>query len=219
MLNNALNDPDIRALLEQRGYTTEKFNEGLAKVQNTQAKQVAKDVARGNQLAATDAFKAASAAARRVYTDFRETAQAHFGSEAQNREAWQKLGLGGTVPLDTEKFIGAAYTTFDSVLAEAISVLARRIHEQRRTADLDRLVARMLADYPMDDILWVLPDVPTFYSDVVELVRFSGGELNFNDALFALSCRYREIPFIASFDGDFDQLAWLRRLAQPEDLS
>jgi predicted nucleic acid-binding protein len=113
----------------------------------------------------------------------------------------------------------ADVAVFDCVLAEAISVLARRIHEQRRTAELDHLVARMLADYPMDDILWVLPDVPALYGNIVEMVRFSGGELNFNDALVALSCRYREIPFIASFDRDFDQLAWLRRVAQPDDLN
>ena len=55
---------------------------------------------------------------------------------------------------------GADVAVFDCVLSEAISTLARRIHEQRRTADLDRLVSRILIDYPMDDILWVLPDVP-----------------------------------------------------------
>jgi len=36
--------------------------------------------------------------------------------------------------------------------------------------------------------------------------------------LIALSCRYREIPLLASFDRDFDQLAWLQRIAQPNDL-
>ena len=68
------------------------------------------------------------------------------------------------------------------------------------------------------DVLWILPDVPALYDDVVELVRSSKGELNFHDALIALSCRSREIPFIASFDGDFDNVAWLQRLAEPDDL-
>lgn len=80
-------------------------------------------------------------------------------------------------------------------------------------------MARILADYPTDDILWVLPDVPVLYGGIIELVRSSTGELNFNDALIALSCRHREIPFIASFDRDFDQLAWLKRVAQPDDLN
>lgn len=108
---------------------------------------------------------------------------------------------------------------FDCVLAEAISTMARRIHEQRRTADLDQLIDRILADDLREDVLWILPDVPALYDDVVELVRSSKGELNFNDALIALSCRSRDIPFIASFDGDFDNVAWLQRLAEPDDLS
>ena len=114
---------------------------------------------------------------------------------------------------------GADVAVFDCVLAEAISTMARRIHEQRRTADLDRLVTRILTDYPTEDILWVLPDVPVLYIEIVELVRSSHGELNFNDALIALSCHHRGIPLIASFDRDFDQLSWLRRVAQPDDLS
>ncbi len=44
------------------------------------------------------------------------------------------------------------------------------------------------------------------------------GALNFNDALIALACRERGIPSIASFDADFDQVPWLRRLARPEDV-
>ncbi len=113
----------------------------------------------------------------------------------------------------------ADVAVFDCVLAEAISAMARRIHEKRRTADLDQLVVRILTDYPADDILWVLPDVPVLYGEIVELVRSSRGELNFNDALIALSCRHRSIPFIASFDRDFDNVAWLRRLAQPDALN
>jgi predicted nucleic acid-binding protein len=44
------------------------------------------------------------------------------------------------------------------------------------------------------------------------------GNLNFNDALIALSCHHRDIPFIASFDRDFDNVPWLQRIAKPEDL-
>lgn len=112
----------------------------------------------------------------------------------------------------------ADVAVFDCVLAEAISTMARRIHEQRRVADLDHLLNRILADYLPEDILWVLPDAPALYSDIVELVRSSDGELNFNDALIALSCQHRGIPFIASFDQDCDNVAWLQRLAKPDDL-
>lgn len=50
---------------------------------------------------------------------------------------------------------------FDCVLAEAISTMARRIHEQRRTANLDQLITRITTDDLRQDILWILPDVPT----------------------------------------------------------
>lgn len=112
----------------------------------------------------------------------------------------------------------ADVAVFDCVLAEAISTMARRIHEQQRVADLDRLLARILTDYPVDDVLWVLPDAPVLYTEIIELVRSSRGELNFNDALIALSCRHRGISFIASFDRDFDNIAWLQRVAEPDDL-
>ena len=112
----------------------------------------------------------------------------------------------------------ANIAVFDCVLAEAVSTMARRIHEQRRADDLDRLLGRILSDHPADDVLWVLPDVPVLYAEIIELVRASGGALNFNDALIALSCRQREIPLIASFDRDFDALDWLGRVAQPDDL-
>ena len=131
------------------------------------------------------------------------------------KDVWHEAS---TALSDAMKSQGADVAVFDCVLAEAISTMARRIQEQRRTADLDRLLMRILAEYPAEDVLWVLPDVPALYPDIVELVRSSGGELNFHDALIALSCRHREIPLLASFDRDFDRLAWLGRVARPEDL-
>jgi predicted nucleic acid-binding protein len=56
------------------------------------------------------------------------------------------------------------------------------------------------------------------YPDVLSLIQTSSGELNFNDALIALVCRERDIPAIASFDADFDQVAWLKRIAAPGDV-
>jgi predicted nucleic acid-binding protein len=65
---------------------------------------------------------------------------------------------------------------------------------------------------------WILPDVPRLYPAALDLIRSSAGALNFNDALIALACQERGIPAIASFDEDFDQVAWLRRLAGPVDI-
>ena len=117
------------------------------------------------------------------------------------------------------QFIVVTNRAAHCVLAESISTMARRTQERRRAADLDLLLTRLLTDYPRDNIMWVLPDVPLLYSEIVGLVRSSGGELNFNDALIALSCRHRGIPLIASFDRDFDHVAWLRRISHPDDIS
>jgi len=42
---------------------------------------------------------------------------------------------------------------FDCVLAETISTLARRLHEKRRDADLDRLIEHLLSGFPTEDIV------------------------------------------------------------------
>jgi predicted nucleic acid-binding protein len=60
--------------------------------------------------------------------------------------------------------------------------------------------------------------VPDFYPQALDLIRSSSDELNFNDALIALACRGRDIRAIASFDADFDQVTWLRRVAEPADV-
>ena len=75
------------------------------------------------------------------------------------------------------------------------------------------------AQFDLTGLPALIPDgEDILYTEIVELVRSSRGELNFNDALIALSCRHRGISFIASFDRDFDNVAWLRRVAKPDDL-
>ena len=107
---------------------------------------------------------------------------------------------------------------FDCVMTEAISIVARRTHEKRRTANLPALLERIRTQFPVSSLVWLYPDLPTLYDAVVALVEQSSGELNFNDALIALACRDRNIPYLASFDADFDQIAWLKRVAQPDQL-
>ena len=107
---------------------------------------------------------------------------------------------------------------FDCVMTEVISVVARRTHEKRRAASLPALLERIRTQFPANALVWLYPDLPKLYDEVVALVEQSGGELNFNDALIALACRDRNIPYLASFDADFDQIAWLKRLARPDRL-
>lgn len=107
---------------------------------------------------------------------------------------------------------------FDCVVAESISVVVRRLHEKGHRTDVEALFDRLDVHIPADAITWILPDVPRLYPEIISLIRSSLGALNFHDAIIALACRERGIPAIASFDADFDQVTWLRRLARPEDV-
>jgi predicted nucleic acid-binding protein len=108
---------------------------------------------------------------------------------------------------------------FDCVLAEVISILARRTHEQRRETGLTLLLQALSEQFPKKAITWLYPDLPQHYDEVLALVEQSAGELNFNDALIALACRERHIPILASFDADFDKVPWLQRAANAAGLS
>ncbi|MEM7124805.1 MAG: type II toxin-antitoxin system VapC family toxin [Chloroflexota bacterium] len=107
----------------------------------------------------------------------------------------------------------------DCVIAESVSTVLRRLTEQGRMDEIEPLFERLDAYAPQSDINWFLPQVPAFYTDILTLMRSTNGELNFHDALIAIICREQQIPTIASYDRDFDQISWLKRIASPEDLT
>jgi len=106
----------------------------------------------------------------------------------------------------------------DCVLNETISVLARRAHEQNRSAEFVSLLDELLHQIPERLITWVSGDIPRLFRDIVEIVRQSGGALNFHDALIALSCLELGVRIIVSLDEDFDRISWLRRIASVADI-
>jgi predicted nucleic acid-binding protein len=67
-------------------------------------------------------------------------------------------------------------------------------------------------------ITWISQEIQRLYPDILALVREHNGELNFHDALIALACRELEIPYIASFDRDFDRVTWLTRIDRPANV-
>lgn len=133
-----------------------------------------------------------------------------------DKDLWHAQALELKTTIDANDF---QPVIFDCVLAEVISTLARRVHEQRRAVNFAELNARLQARFPKKVITWLYPDLPGLYDDIVARVEQSNGELNFNDALIALSCQKRGIALLASFDPDFDQVGWLKRVAQPSDLT
>jgi predicted nucleic acid-binding protein len=114
---------------------------------------------------------------------------------------------------------GADLLYLDCIIDESLSVVVRRLYEQRHDDEVEQLFAQLDSYAPTAHITWVLPDVPRLYMDIIDLMRSSSGTLNFHDALIALSCRERDILAIASFDADFDQIPWLRRLSSAEDVA
>ena len=131
------------------------------------------------------------------------------------RDIWRDQAL------TLEKALLSAGSTpvyFDCVAAEAISAAARRLREKGRAGEVPALLDRLGVRVPQERLTWILPDVPVLYPQALELMRFSSGELNFNDALIALACRERALSTIASFDADFDQVRWLKRVSKPSDV-
>lgn len=107
---------------------------------------------------------------------------------------------------------------FDCVIAESLSTIQRRLHEKSQTTAISQLISEIAANFPPELLTWILPDAPLLYGQILRLIETSSGELNFNDALIALACRERHIPYLASFDADFDAIAWLQRIERHDEL-
>jgi predicted nucleic acid-binding protein len=57
------------------------------------------------------------------------------------------------------------------------------------------------------------------FSTILELIDRHAGHLNFHDALIVLEAQHLGVPYIASFDRDFDAIAGLQRISSPDALS
>jgi predicted nucleic acid-binding protein len=114
--------------------------------------------------------------------------------------------------------INAELFYFDAVAAEAVSVASRRLREKTRSSEVPALLDRLNTEAPIESITWIFPEISRLYPAILDLIRSSSGSRNFNDALIALACQDRGIPFIASFDADFDQVAWLQRVSTPDQV-
>jgi predicted nucleic acid-binding protein len=91
-------------------------------------------------------------------------------------------------------------------------------NEQRRSDEVPGLLDNLTNLVSKEAITWISFQTKCFYDQVVALIRDTSGELNFHDALIALSCRLFNIRAIASFDRDFDQVEWLTRVEKPSEV-
>jgi predicted nucleic acid-binding protein len=114
------------------------------------------------------------------------------------------------------KASSAEMVYFDCVVNETVSVLARRARERRRTEEFADLFATLISSVPRQAITWISTQTECLYAEIMAMVRDTDGDLNFHDALIALAAREADIRWVASFDGDFDGIAWLTRLADAD---
>ena len=109
--------------------------------------------------------------------------------------------------------MNAPLVYFDCVVNEAIGVIGRRAEEQRRSDQFGLLLDELASLTPAAQITWISAAGQRLYEQVLHLCRDHGGRLNFNDALMALICQELGLGWIISFDGDFDEIDWLSRVA------
>jgi len=132
-----------------------------------------------------------------------------------SRDKWHSVAIAISDALKAER-IGLIY--LDPVINETVSVLARRLQEQRRTESFSGLLDIIEDLAPPERITWVSAMTQRLYPQVIALVREHDGALNFHDAVIALACRELGFEDIASFDAGFDRLNWLVRLEKPDDV-
>lgn len=131
------------------------------------------------------------------------------------QDKWHRRALNLLSALETE---GASLVYFDCVLNEAISVMARRAQERKRSDEFPVLLDDLLRQVPEDVITWVSTDTWRLFRQIVDLVSRTRGSLNFHDALIVLACQELGVEAIASFDEDFDQIGNPVRIPGPSDI-
>lgn len=107
----------------------------------------------------------------------------------------------------------------DCVANEAISVLCRRFTERQRPDEWPAAFARFREFCRLNPPYWSSLHVESLFSAILDLVGTHQGRLNFHDALLALEARDLGIPYLASFDHDFDAIPGLQRISSPEALA
>jgi predicted nucleic acid-binding protein len=125
------------------------------------------------------------------------------------RDKWHLQAVNTKSELRKRKW---AVIFFDCVLTETVSALAKRLEEKNRAHEFGRLLAALQEHVPEERITWVYPQIKLFYADAMDLMAAHQGRLNFHDALIALAAREMKILYIASFDKDFDEIDWLKRI-------
>src|SRR4051812_21458240 len=66
---------------------------------------------------------------------------------------------------------GVELVYMDVVVNETISILTRRLHEQRRISQLDDVLERLELVVPRSLITWISSTIQRLYPEILELIR------------------------------------------------
>jgi predicted nucleic acid-binding protein len=119
-----------------------------------------------------------------------------------------------------EALIAAAAEIFyaDCVINETVSVLLRRLREQRREADIPSLVRTIEDQFPSNALTWVYPGIEEEWNAIFEAIRQTNGKLNFHDALLVRAALALRVSHIVSFDSNLDVGTTWKRIGRPDDI-
>ena len=106
----------------------------------------------------------------------------------------------------------------DCVINETVSVLVRRLREQRRSGDIEEMLNVLEALFPPASLTWTYHGVDEEWASVFDLIRKTRGKVNFHDALLARSAVNLGVSHIISFDANLDEITSWKRIGRPEDV-
>ena len=69
-----------------------------------------------------------------------------------------------------------------------------------------------------DRVVAIYPLLDQLYEEIIGLVLDHHGRLSFHDALIVLAARELGVGHIVSFDEDFDEVEWVVRIKEEDDL-
>lgn len=125
------------------------------------------------------------------------------------RDKWHERSLNLIKEISDKGF---EIVIVDLILFESISVVTRRFRERGLNGDEIKSVIDKLVEFSFGRITWTNEVLRIWFVEVIEIVKESNGELNFNDAFLVLFCKKYGVNFIASFDRDFDLFGFIKRI-------
>jgi len=132
------------------------------------------------------------------------------------KDKWHNRSLELIARADSEGWKGVI---LDLILFEAISVISKRLNERGRlpkgslspTDDVSEKIDKIVEIF-LKQVTWTGNMIGLWFGEIIDIVKRSNGRLNFNDAFIVVFCLKNGINFILSFDRDFDEIDFIKRI-------